>query len=391
MKTSTIINLEDRYQLHTYNKFPIVLVKGSGVKVWDAEGKEYTDLYGGHAVTILGHCHPALVDAIKKQSERLLFYSNAVYSDTRAKASRRLIKVTPKGLNKVFFCNSGTEANETALKLARKYTGKSGIIAMKEGFHGRTIGSLSVTGIEKYRTQFTPVIEGTRLAEFGNMDSIKAMTDDNTGAIILEPIQSMAGIRTASYEFFQELKSHCEEHDMVLIFDEVQTGFGRTGKMFASQYYNVTPDIITCAKGIAGGFPMGAVILSEKIADTVSYGEHGSTFGGGPLACATLDATIKTILLDELLDNVNKIGEHIFEKLSSLDGIQEIRGVGLLRGFKMNIDAKTVQSKLLDKGIIVGTAVSEPDVIRVMPSLIIDRANIDEFYSCMEQILKETN
>ncbi len=389
MKTDTIIKLEHKYQLQTYNKFPIALVKGAGIKVWDADGKEYTDLYGGHAVTILGHGHPALVEAIKEQSERLLFYSNAVYSDIRARASKRIIQAAPEGLDKVFFCNSGTEANETALKIARKYTGKTGIISMKGGFHGRTIASLSVTGIDKYRTQFTPLLEGTRLAEFGDMESVRAATDDDTAAVIVEPVQSMAGMRTAPYEFFRELKRHCEEKEILLIFDEVQTGFGRTGKMFAAQYYNVVPDMITCAKSIAGGFPAGAVLISGKIADTISYGEHGSTFGGGPLACAAVEATLKTIQKDALLDNVKCMGHRISTKMGQLDGIEGVSGIGLLKGFKLDIDAKSVRSKLLESGFIVGTAVCELDVIRIMPPLIINKEDIDAFHSCMEQILKE--
>ncbi|MGM0509885.1 MAG: aspartate aminotransferase family protein [Thermoplasmatota archaeon] len=388
MKRKKIMEMEDRYQLQTYKKFPMALVEGKGIKVWDSEGNEYVDLYGGHAVSILGHCHPELVKSINEQCKKLIFYSNAVYNDSRARAGKKMIEVAPRGLKKVFFCNSGSEANETALKIARKYTGKTDIISMKEGFHGRTMGSLSVTGIDKYRTQFQPSLDGTKLAEFGDMDSIKKLADEKTAAVILEPIQSMAGMRTASTEFFRELKEYCEEQEILLIFDEVQTAFGRTGKMFAAQYYELTPDIISCAKSIAGGFPMGATIVNERIADTISYGEHGSTFGGGPIACAAAETNIR--IISNLLETVEKTGDYLENKLDLLGGVKKVRGVGLLRGLKLETGAKDVQMKLLDNGFIVGTAVSESDVIRLMPPLVIGREHINVFYTSLEQIFQET-
>ncbi len=369
----------------------MAIVRGEGIKVWDPEGRSYTDLYGGHAVTVLGHSHPALVEAITEQSRKLIFYSNAVYSDVRARACKRLVEAAPGKLKKVFMCNSGTEANETALKMARKYTGKNGIVAMKEGFHGRTVASLSVTGIDRYRNQFAPLLEGTRFAEFGNMDSVRDAVDGNTAAVILEPVQSMAGMRTAPPEFFGELREYCVEKDILLIFDEIQTGFGRMGKMFAAQYYNVTPDMITCAKGIAGGFPAGAVLLTDEMGETIAMGEHGSTFGGGPLACAAMEATLKTIRLDGLLARVKDLGDHIQQLFNTVDRVKEVRGVGLLRGFKFDIPAKEVQKGLMEKGFIVGTAVSEPDVIRIMPPLITAKDDIDEFYRSMEKLLTEMN
>ncbi len=387
MKTEEIIKKEKRYQLQTYNKLPIALVKGKGTKVWDSQGNEYIDFYGGHAVTAVGHCHPAIVEAIKKQSEKLLFYSNAVYSDIRAQACEKVIEISPKEIKKVFFCNSGSEANETALKIARRYTGKNEIISMEGGFHGRTMASLSATGLSKYRRQVSPLLEGNYFAEFGNLESIKNLANENTAAVILEPVQSMAGMKTVPCDFFQGLRKYCYENDILLIFDEVQTGFGKTGKMFASQYYNVSPDIITCAKSIAGGMPMGATLVSGEIADTISFGEHGSTFGGGPLACAALDANIGVI--KDLLNTVSKKGEYLKNRLSSIDGVKEVRGIGLLRGVKLNADAKMIQYMLLKRGFIVGTAVSEHDVIRLMPPLIVGESEIDKFYSNLKQISKE--
>ncbi len=388
MNNEEIIKLEDKYQLQTYKKYPIALVKGKGCKVWDADGKEYTDFYGGHAVALTGHCHPTVVKAIQEQSQKLIFYSNAVYNDVRAEASQQIIKVSPEGLTKVFFCNSGAEANETALKIARKFTGKNEIIAMKNGFHGRTIAALSVTGIDKYRAQFKPLLEHTKFAEFGNIKSVKKLASDNTAAIILEPVQSMAGIVTANQQYFQELKEFCSEKGIVLIFDEIQTGFGRTGKMFAAQYYGVTPDIITCAKGIASGFPMGATIVKNEIAETISFGEQGSTFGGSPLACAAAKASVEAILKENMTKNADEIGKYIKEKLGGLKGVKEIRGPGLLKGIKLETEAKPIVGKLLEKGFIVGTAVVENDVIRLMPPLTIGKKEVDELYAVLKALLE---
>ncbi len=375
-----IIKIEDKYQLQTYSKFPIVITKGKGMYVYDSEGNKYLDLYGGHAVALTGHCHPKIVDAIKTQSEKLIFYSNAVYNETRAKLSKLLIEVS--GMDKVFFCNSGSEANENAIKLARKVTNKEEIISMKESFHGRTLGSLSITGIEKYNSQFKTLPGNVKFVEFGSIESVKQLINDNTAAIILEPIQSIAGVKTANKKYFLKLKKLCKQNNIVLIFDEVQT-FARTGKMFFGQNYGIKPDIITTAKGIASGFPMGAVLIYQEITYTVKKEEYGSTFGGSPLGCAASLATLNTILNEKLCENSNLIFDYLKSKLP--ESIKLI-GMGCLIGLKFDQKVKPIQEKLLKKGVIVGTSM-DPCIIRLLPPLIIKKEHIDEFIEKLNQVL----
>ncbi|MBU0585879.1 acetylornithine/succinylornithine family transaminase [Candidatus Micrarchaeota archaeon] len=388
MHNEEIMKIEDAYQLRTYGKFPFALEKGKGCIVWDAEGNQYLDFYGGHAVALTGHCHPLVVKAIKEQIEKLIFYSNIVYSEARAKACKEIISISPKGMGKVFLCNSGDEANETALKLARKFTGKNEIIAMKNAFHGRTVAALSVTGIEKYRTMFKPELEHVHFVEFANIENVKKVFSETKeiAAVMVEPIQSMGGVATASTEYFKELRKICDENNALLIFDEVQTGFGRTGKMFASDYYETIPDIITCAKGIASGVPMGAAIINEKIAENVKLGEHGSTFGGSQIACAAAYASIQVIKQEKLDENAEKVGKYIKKKFSSLPIVKEVRGAGLLVGLKLTCKAKEIQKKLLVQGFIVGTADTEDDVIRLIPPLVVGENEVDALYEAFKKV-----
>ena len=402
MNNTEIMRLEDKFQLKTYKKFPIAIVKGKGCFVWDADGRSFIDFYGGHAVALVGHCNPKVAKAIQEQSRKLIFYSNIAYNDARAKAGELIIKVSPGGIRKVFFCNSGAEANEAALKMARKFTGKDGIISMKNSFHGRTIGALSATGIEKYRLQFgnygpsgssgpSGLSDSSHsFAEFGDIESAKKLANSKTAAIIIEPIQSMAGVVMAERDYYRELRDFCTEKGIVLIFDEVQTCFGRTGKMFAAQHFGVAPDIITCAKGMAGGFPMGAALVNGEIAETVSLGEQGTTFGGGPLACAAAKATIEAVLEENLMENAKVIGRYIEKKADEMDGVKEVRGLGLLRGLKFEADASDTSHlpvKLLEKGIIAGTADVDKSVLRLMPPLTIGKKEVNKLFLALKAVL----
>ncbi len=373
---------EDSYQLNTYKKFPISIERGEGVNVFDSEGKRYLDLYGGHSVALTGHCHPAIVKAVKDQIEKLIFYSNVVYSSVRAKASEALIDISPPGIDRVFFCNSGAEANETALKIARKFSGKKKIIAMKDGFHGRTLNALSATGLGNYRRQFAPILDYYVFVEFGSIEDLEKMLSEDIGAIILEPIQSMAGVEMADDHYYKELRDICSKRGIILIFDEVQTGFGRTGSWFFGDRLGVVPDIITLAKGIGGGIPVGAVLINNKISKTIRHGEHGSTFGGGPVASRAVLATIDVIRDENLVQNAWDVGEFIKEELKGVSKVKEVKGRGLLLGVEIDRDASQLQNFLLDRGIITGAS-AKKNVIRLLPPLVL---TIDDARKFIEEM-----
>ncbi len=387
MKTAEIIALEDQYQLNTYRKLPVALVRGEGAHVFDADGKRYLDFYGGHAVALTGHSHPKVVRAIQDQAARLLFYSNYVYNDMRAAYSRTLVQAAPESIAQAFFCNSGAEANETALKIARRFTGKTDVVAMQGGFHGRTVGALSATEIGEYRSQFRPLLEGCAFARFGDVESVEALVTDDTAAVILEPVQSMAGVRVAGADYYRALRALCDRRGLVLIFDEVQTGMGRTGEMFAGAHWGVTPDIITAAKGIASGYPMGAVLVGAELAETVGLGEQGSTFGGGPVACAAALATLEAIQEEGLTENARAMGAYLKETLAAIEGVASVRGLGLLLGVALNQEAKPVQQALIDGGVLVGTSAA-PDVLRLLPPLTVTRAHADTLADALGEVMR---
>ncbi|HWP47746.1 MAG TPA: acetylornithine/succinylornithine family transaminase [Candidatus Limnocylindrales bacterium] len=385
MNLAELISLEDRYQLLTYKKFPLDVVRGKGKYVYDSEGKEYLDLYGGHAVVSIGHCHPKLVKAIQDQAEKLIFYSNAVYSPIRAELSKLLVEIAPKGIGAVFFSNSGAEANETALKIARKFTGREEVISLENSFHGRTVGSLSVTGAKKYRDQVRPLLD-CKFVPFGDLESVRNSLSEKTAAVMVEAIQSLAGVYMAKQSYYQGLQKLCKEKGALLIFDEVQTMPGRTGAMFACNNWEVTPDLITTAKGIAGGIPMGVTFVKEEIAKTITYGEQGSTFGGGQIACAASKATLEVIQEEKLVENARSVGEYALKIISEVPRVKEVRGLGLLIGVETDLPGGEVQKKLLSKGILVGTS-DHPKTIRLLPPLIIERTDIDRFTHELRKIL----
>ncbi|HSB10281.1 MAG TPA: aspartate aminotransferase family protein, partial [Blastocatellia bacterium] len=369
----------EQYPDATYKKFPFVVDRGEDVWVYTSNGERYLDLYGGHAVVSTGHSHPRIVQAIKDQAERLIFYSNLVYNDARARAAKKLVETAPDALSKTFFVNSGTEANENAMKIARMLTGRKRIISFEGGFHGRTPGSVSATGLPKYRENVSPLLEGHVYAEFGNIDSVNSLLDEDTAAVILEPIQSMGGVRMADSEFYQALRTRCDEVNAMLIYDEVQTGMGRTGEFYFAGRFDVVPDMIALAKGIASGVPMGAVLMTDAIAGEIKTGDLGTTFGGGPLACAALEATVDVIRDERLLENVRENSEYLFAELRKMLLVEEVRGLGYLVGIKFaGGSAKPVQQALLARKIITGLS-EDPSVLRLLPPLTLKRPEIDLF------------
>ncbi|HEX9991079.1 MAG TPA: acetylornithine/succinylornithine family transaminase [Chloroflexia bacterium] len=383
-----VIDEENRAQLGTYAKLPIVAVRGSGIMLYDASGQAYYDFYCGHAVTLLGHCHPRVVQAIKEQAERLIFYSNIVYNDVRAQYAAALVGVAPRGYGQVFFCNSGAEANETALKLARKYTGRPTMLAMDGSFHGRTMGALAMTSNPKYRQGFEPLLPGVEFVPFGDLAATQARLEKgDIAAIIIEPIQSIAGVRMEGAEYYRALRELCDRHGSLLIFDEIQTGLGRTGKLWAGEHWDVVPDIITLAKGIASGVPMGATLISTHIAETVHLDEHGSTFGGSPIACAAASATLGAILEDNMVEHAGAMGRLMVEKLGGLPHIQEIRGMGLLLGLCLDVPAKDVQYAALERGVILGTS-GDPNVLRIMPPMVVTPEDVEHLASVLRDVLQ---
>jgi acetylornithine/N-succinyldiaminopimelate aminotransferase len=376
-----IIDVEEHYQVATYKKFPFVVERGEDVWVYTSTGERYLDLYGGHAVVSTGHSHPRVVRAISDQAARLIFYSNLVYNDTRARAARKLVDIAHPLHTKVFFCNSGTEANENAIKIARKLTERNKVISFDGSFHGRTPGSLAATGLAKYREGISPMLPDHVYAPFDDMAAIERLIDEETAAVILEPIQSMGGARMGSPEFYRRLRELCDHANAMLIYDEVQTGMGRTGEYFFAGRYAVAPDMLTLAKGIASGVPMGAVLVTEEIASEIKVSDLGTTFGGGPIACAALEATIDVIHDERLLDNVRANSEYLYTELGKLPTVAELRGLGYLVGIKFKGDsARPYQQALLQRKIITGLA-DEASVLRLLPPLTLKRAEIDLFLS----------
>ncbi|HSD45882.1 MAG TPA: aminotransferase class III-fold pyridoxal phosphate-dependent enzyme [Pyrinomonadaceae bacterium] len=376
---SDIAASEEQFQLATYKKMNIAAERGEGVWIYTSDGDRYLDLYGGHAVAGTGHCHPHVVKAIREQAEQLLFYSNLVYSRARAGAAEKLISVAPAPLTKVFFCNSGTEANENAMRMARMATGREQIITFTGGFHGRTADAISATFLGKYRELGKPNVPGHLQAEFGNIGSVRAIADETVAAIMLEPIQSMAGVRMAEPGFYRELRELCEERGIKLIYDEVQTGVGRTGEWFfagSDAGDGVVPDVVTLAKALGSGVPVGACLVTDEIASRIKENDLGTTFGGGMLAMAAVTATLEAIENDRLLENVKTVEAYLRERLRDVEQVVAVHGRGLLLGIEFAEKAAPVHQALLERKIITGTS-SNPNVLRLLPPLVLQTAQVD--------------
>ncbi|NKB60767.1 MAG: acetylornithine/succinylornithine family transaminase [Gammaproteobacteria bacterium] len=373
---------EQQYAFEVYPKRDIVITRGEGSTLWDDKGNEYIDCAAGIGVASIGHANPAVAKAIGDQAQRLITCPGIFYNDTRAMLMKKLVGIAPDNLNRVFLCNSGTEAMEAALKFARITSGKNGFISAMRGFHGRSMGALSATF--KYRQEFEPLIPGHSFVPFNKIDKLTAAVDDNTAAIVLEVVQGEGGVRLADREYLQQVRALCDERNVLLILDEIQTGFARTGSMFGCQTLGVSPDIMTVAKAMAGGFPMGAVLCSEKI--TSAAGKHGSTFGGNPLACAAASATIDFMLDNDLPTQAKTKGDYFMDKLDqSASAIREVRQLGLMIGIELKTKSRPVIEKLMAHHILALPA--GPTVVRLLPPLVISEEELDRVASTLNQIL----
>jgi acetylornithine/succinyldiaminopimelate/putrescine aminotransferase len=392
MTTTTFAEIaarEERFQLATYKKMPVAAARGEGAWIETSEGVRYLDLYGGHAVCATGHCHPRVVEAIRSQAGEMLFYSNLVYSEVRARAAEKLVRCAPAPLAKAFFCNSGTEANENAMRMARMKTGRESIITFTGSFHGRTADAISATFLGKYRDLGRPNVPGHLCAEFGSLESVAALADETVAAVMLEPVQSMAGVREAGPEFFAALRKLCDERGMLLVFDEVQTGVGRTGDWFfagGEAAAGVVPDVVTLAKALGSGVPVGACLTTDDVAASIKENDLGTTFGGGMLAMAAVAATLEAVEADGMLENARLLEAYLRVRLKELPQIRRVRGRGLLLGveFEEEIAAKAHKA-LLEARIITGTS-SDPRVLRLLPPLCLLREEADLFVEALRRV-----
>ena len=388
MNTEDIVALEDLYTVPTYKKFPFAIAKGEGCRVTTADGRVFLDLYGGHAVASTGHSHPAVAAAIAEQAKALLFYSNLVSLEVRARAAEAVATLAPKGLRKVFFVNSGAEAIENAFKLARRFTKRARILSFEGSFHGRTPGALAATGISHYREGVAPLLPGHTILPFGDLARVRAeLAKGDVAGATLEPIQSLGGVRVFDGGFLRGLKAALASADAMLVYDEVQTGFGRTGTPFYAGRHGVLPDFVALAKGIASGVPMGALLVREDLSARLKFGDLGTTFGGGPLAAAACVATMKVMRDEKLCENVARVGTEWKDAIGRLPGVAEVRGEGFLLGIVFeSSEAKPVQTALLENGFITGLS-DEKNVLRLLPPLTLSRAEAASFTAALRGIL----
>ncbi len=383
MTNAAIKALEDQHSVPSYAKWPVAFVRGEGCTVFDAGGNAYLDLYGGHCVTLIGHSHPRWTKAIAAQLERLAFYSNVAYNDVRAQFLERLVSFAPAQLVRAFLCNSGAEANETAVKLAMKATGRKGIISMEGSFHGRTAGALSLTHLGGYRSQFPAVVHDVPAAPFGDLSALADGLNEETAAVILEPVQSMNGVRVAERSYYQDLVKICHKNGTLVIFDEIQTGMGRLGAPFAADLFGAEVDLITLAKGLGNGVPMAAVLATESVSDSTEIGEQGTTFGGGPLACAAGSAVIEVIEKGNLVEHAARM-EQIARDILVAGPVTNILGNGLLLGLETTVPAKELTKYLFDNGILIGTSANS-HVARLMPPLVVEENHLQTLANALER------
>ncbi len=388
MNTQEIIELESKYTSGVYTKRPVAIVRGEGAHLWDSDGKEYIDCVGGQGSANVGHANPAVVRAIAEQAARLTVATEVFYNDQRAQLEQKLVSLAPKNFNRVFLCNSGTEANEGALKFARYHTGRKEIVAFMRGFHGRTMGALSATWEAKYREPFEPLVPGFKHVPFENLAKADQAINENTAAVILELVQGEGGVRPASRTFVDGLARLCRERGALLIVDEVQTGFGRTGKMFASEHFGLEPDLMAVAKSIAGGLPMGAILIGDQIR-TLEPQIHGNTFGGNPLVCAAANAALDFIVGQNLPARAEELGAHTMGLLKRIESplIREVRGLGLLLGVELKVKVTPVLQALMERGVLALPA--GPNVLRLLPPLVIDKRDLEEVVTQIEFVLSQ--
>jgi len=382
---------EDQFMGNLYQRFPVTIEKGVGAHIWDIDGKEYIDCMGGYGVALVGHQNQRVNKAIKEQLDKIITVHSSFYNKTREEFLKTLIGLAPKGLTKVHLNNSGAEAIEAAIKFARKFTGKKGMVAMKGSYHGKSFGALSLTFSPKYRKPFEPLVEKVSFASFGDIESLRSVIDDDTAFVILEPIQGESGIIVAPEGFLQEVRKLCDEKGILLIFDEIQAGLGRTGRLWACDHWNTAPDILCLAKGIAGGVPMGVTLVRPDILDSMSKGEHSSTFGGNPISCAAGIAALKALTEDGLIENSEKMGKIFREGLENLKEkhtmIREIRGKGLMIGIEMKFEIKDILMGLIKEGVLM--LYSGRNILRILPPLVISENDITKVLHALDLILTE--
>jgi acetylornithine/LysW-gamma-L-lysine aminotransferase len=386
-----IIDAENRLMANVFATRPVVITRGKGALVWDINGKEYVDCTGSYGVALLGHSHPKVVEAIRKQAERLVSCHAGFYNDMRAEFLQKLVSITPKGLDKAFLSNSGAEAVECAIKLARKFSGKPEIIAMMGAFHGKTMGALSATWDKKYREPFQPLVPEFKHVSPDNLEKVGEAVTDKTAAVLVEPIRGEGGVRIPPDGFLQGLREICDDKNVLLIFDEVQTGFGRTGKLFACEHWGVIPDVMCLAKPVAGGLPIGVTIAKENIMSSLKVGEHSTTFSGSPLVCAAAVAAIDVLLEEKLVERAAALGVYFKGQLESLRSkhkiIREVRGLGLMLGVELRFDVLNIILKAMDRGVLILDA--GRNVLRFLPPLVIEKEEISKVVSVLDVVLEE--
>ena len=384
-----IVEREANTMASTYWKRPMVITHGKGAILWDAEGKEYLDCTSNYGVAITGHCHPRVVEAIRKQAELLLSCHGTFYNESRSGLLERLSEIAPESMSRTFLSNSGTEAIEFAFKLVRRSTGKTGIISMMGAFHGKTMGALSATWNKKYRTPFMPLVPGFKHVPYGKLERAEAAIDDDTAAIITEPIQGESGINVPADDYLPGLRDICDDKGVLLILDEIQTGFGRTGNMFACQHHGIEPDILCLAKAVASGLPMGATMGTEEVMSKLKMGDHSSTFGGGPVACAAACATIDVLRDERLPERARENGDYMLSRLKEFEEkyriVRDARGRGLMLGLELRFDVLNVIMGALEKGVLFLDA--GRNVVRMLPPLIINREEIDRTIMVLDEVL----
>jgi acetylornithine/LysW-gamma-L-lysine aminotransferase len=382
---------EDQFMGNLYQRFPVTIEKGKGSHVWDVNGKEYIDCMGGYGVALVGHQNQRVVNAIKEQVDKIITVHSSLYNKTREEFLKLLIGLAPKGLTQVHLNNSGAEAVEAAIKFARKFTGKKGMVAMKGSYHGKSFGALSLTFNPKYKKAFQPLVEKVSFASYGDIESLREVVDDDTAFVILEPIQGESGIIVPPDGFLQDVRKLCDEKGILLIFDEIQAGLGRTGRLWACEHWDTSPDIMCLAKGIAGGVPMGATLVRPDILAVINKGEHSSTFGGNPLACAAGIAALKALTEDGLVENSEKMGKIFREGLEKLKEkhsiIREIRGKGLMIGVEMKFEVRDILMNLIKEGVLM--LYSGRNILRILPPLVISKEDITKVLQSLDSVLSE--
>jgi acetylornithine/LysW-gamma-L-lysine aminotransferase len=391
MNEKEVVDTENRLMANVFGKRQIVITHGKAATLWDINGKEYIDCMGSYGVALLGHCHPKVVAAIKAQAEQLICCHASLYNDKRSEFLQKLTAIAPEGLNKAFLSNSGAESVECAIKLARKYTGKPEIIAMMGAFHGKTMGALSATWDKKYREPFMPLVPEFKHVPPDNIEKVKEAISEKTAAVLLEPIRGEGGIRVPPEGYLQSLRQLCTEKDVLLIFDEVQTSFGRTGKMFGCQNWNVIPDIMTLAKPFAGGLPIGITVAKENIMSALKVGEHSTTFSGGPLVCAAGCAAIDALINENLTEQAATKGMYFKAQLEALREkhkiVKEVRGLGLMLGMELRFDVFNIVQKCTQHGVLILDA--GRNVLRFLPPIVITKQQIDKTISVLDAVLEE--